>query len=162
MYRQRATTPIEERFWSKVDKKSDSECWLWIGAKNRRGYGVLGSGRRANATTIGAHRISYQIHYGDIPDDYVVMHKCDNPSCVNPNHLAAGTNWDNVHDMVKKNRHPKGKHHGRAILTPEKVKEIKHRYKTEKISYRQLADEYQINHSQIYRIMNGINWSHIN
>lgn len=92
--------PIK-RFMRKVEKL-DSGCWGYVGAKDQYGYGKFSVGRRR----LGAHRISYAIHCGDIPDDMVVMHKCDNPACVNPDHLTLGTVKDNVHDCIEKGRFP--------------------------------------------------------
>lgn len=87
-----------DRFWSHVDKSGD--CWIWTAAKKRRDYGgfvLHGKGRYA-------HRVSWQITYGDIPDGMNVLHHCDNPSCVNPNHLFLGNQSDNARDMVSKGR----------------------------------------------------------
>lgn len=96
------TLPIKDRFFKYV-KKSES-CWNWIGETNRR-YGQFHM-----KTPLGkwgafrAHRISWIIHFGEIPEGLNVLHKCDNPPCVNPNHLSIGTQNDNIHDMIKKGR----------------------------------------------------------
>lgn len=91
------------RFWKKVDKPdSHVECWNWTGSKNLKGYGQF----QFNKERWLAHRLSYAIHKTDIPDGYMVTHTCDNPSCVNPNHLVAGTAKYNSRDMVNKGRHP--------------------------------------------------------
>lgn len=93
------TKQMEERFWKKVDKSG--ECWIWKAFKNKQGYGRFGL--RASEC-VNAHRVSYVIAYGEIPDDYFVCHKCDNPSCVRPEHLFAGTRQDNIDDMMIKMR----------------------------------------------------------
>ena len=90
---------IEERFFQKVNK-TDS-CWFWTGAFTSRGYGSFG----VNGKNISAHRYSYQMHIGEIPKGLVICHKCDTPSCVNPEHLWAATQSDNMKDMVFKDRH---------------------------------------------------------
>src|SRR4051812_27415515 len=77
---------LADRFWPKVVKRGKNECWLWIGAKNPHGYGRLGG--KPNRP---AHRLSYEINVGPIPDGLCVCHKCDTPLCVNPNHLFLGT-----------------------------------------------------------------------
>jgi hypothetical protein len=91
------------RFWAKVDKRGPDECWPWIGAKNPFGYGKISNGKRGVQAK--AHRVAYEIAVGLPPGDLVVRHKCDNPPCVNPSHLEAGTQADNVHDMVSRGRH---------------------------------------------------------
>jgi len=79
-----------DAFWQKVNKNAGTFCWLWMGCTDRAGYGVL-SGRRA-------HRISWELHHGSIPPGKIVRHRCDNPSCVNPDHLLLGTHYDNAVD----------------------------------------------------------------
>ena len=94
-------TPVSERFWTKVEK-SDG-CWKWLGAKTS-GYGYLSAGGRGSGV-VRAHRLSYEIHHGPIPDGLLVRHKCDNPECVNPEHLEVGTHADNTMDMMLRKRH---------------------------------------------------------
>jgi len=88
-----------KRFWEKVEKTDN--CWLWKAFKNKRGYGKIGvgSGVSANAT-----RVSWVMHHGEIPEGMFICHKCDNPSCINPDHLFLGTRQDNVNDMMLKKR----------------------------------------------------------
>ena len=89
---------MTERFWRKVVKTET--CWLWTGAHLPAGYGMIGMpGGGPNVLT---HRFSYELHYGPIPDGLLVCHKCDNPPCVRPDHLYAGTQQDNVSDMIAK------------------------------------------------------------
>jgi len=92
---------LEERFWAKVVKADG--CWKWLGAKTQ-GYGNLAKGRRGEGI-IRAPRLSYQIHFGEIPEGMVVRHKCDNPECTNPDHLEIGTHADNMADIVNRRRH---------------------------------------------------------
>jgi hypothetical protein len=94
--------PIERRFWLRVEKRSEGECWNWIGGQTVKGYGVIGTRGRERTTV---HRVSWAIHNGRaIPDGMWVLHSCDNRLCVNPGHLRLGTNDDNVRDRVERKR----------------------------------------------------------
>jgi hypothetical protein len=88
-----------QRFWDKVDKSGD--CWLWTASKTHQGYGYF----RFDGTMRKAHRMSWLLANGEIPDEMFVCHTCDNPSCVNPEHLWLGNNQDNMDDMNIKSRH---------------------------------------------------------
>lgn len=90
--------PIEERFFEKI-RKTES-CWLWTGAV-RNGYGIINDGKKI---PVYAHRLSYRIANGEIPSGMVVRHRCDNPKCVNPDHLQTGTKKQNTKDMVERGR----------------------------------------------------------
>lgn len=90
----------EARFWSNVDRSAEHGCWPWVGRARRVGYGVFGKPPRL------AHRVSWSLNRGrDIPRGQVIMHLCDNPICVRPEHLRLGTHADNIADKVAKGRH---------------------------------------------------------
>ena len=106
----------ENRFWNKVRKGKPNECWSWLGARQVRGYGNFYSdGKR-----IGAHRYSWQLHNNSIiPKGHVIMHTCDNPNCVNPRHLALGTQQNNMIDAVEKGNVGSGYDHYNASVPDE-------------------------------------------
>lgn len=108
--------PID-RFWSKI--KKTNTCWIWIGEIGF-GYGRIKYTYKCKIIRFQAHRFSYLMHFGEIPEDMKVCHKCDNPTCVNPDHLFIGTTKDNVTDRVNKNRSAKGIKNG-SHTHPERM-----------------------------------------
>lgn len=158
----RKAAPIDKRFWSKVDQSAGPDaCWPWTGHKQPKGYGAFSIGRKF----IGAHRFSYILAHGSIPDGLYICHHCDNPSCVNPSHLFAGTMSDNSIDMYKKGRRifigKKGQEHPRAKLTNQDVVNIREEYVPEKVSVYKLAEKYNVSSSAIFAIIKHRSWSHI-
>jgi len=93
-----------ERFMQKVNKLSDDKCWEWLAAKNSRGYGKFSYDGQMRI----APRVSWILLNGPIPAGMSICHKCDNPGCVNPNHLFLGTQYENVQDCIDKGRFPFG------------------------------------------------------
>jgi len=110
----RPREPLAGRFWAKVQMIPFHPCWEWAGSQGN-GYGQIGAGG-GEAGSIGAHRASWLIHHGPIPDGVFVLHRCDNKTCVNPDHLFLGTPGDNMRDKVAKGRHnsPRGERHWRT------------------------------------------------
>lgn len=119
--------PLEVKFWEKV-KKSDG-CWLWTASLSAGRYGEMNDRKRGH---IKAHRLSWELHNGSIPDGLEVCHKCDNTLCVRPDHLFLGSHDDNMQDMMRKGRHrvvPKyGSSNPMAKLTESQVAEIRRLY----------------------------------
>jgi hypothetical protein len=106
--RKRKTRPILERFMKKVDHNHPSGCWQWTAAVDSCGYGQIMVGNKLDGTykLAPAHRVSFELFKGKIPDGYCVCHTCDNPRCVNPDHLFPGTQLDNIRDRDSKGRNP--------------------------------------------------------
>lgn len=147
-------------FWSKVDKEksdifyNDTRCWEWIAGKDHDGYGRF----NIKPNKYGAHRISWLLYYGEIPENMFVLHHCDNPACVNPLHLFLGNQQDNEDDKVRKNRQSHGEQHGRHKLTEKQVSEIRERYSNGSVSYMQLAKEYGISKALVCFIISKKLW----
>jgi hypothetical protein len=111
-----------ERFTKFIQKaEKEEECWLWSGAKDWDGYGIFQLNRRGRR----AHRLSYELYVGDIPEGLMIRHTCDNPSCVNPKHLIPGTNQQNCDDAVTRGRSNKGTRNGRALINENYVRTIR-------------------------------------
>lgn len=151
----------EQRFWRFV-KKTDN-CWIWTGHKDRAGYGTFGVPK---GRMLRAHRYSWKIAHGEIPDSQIlVMHKCDNPSCVNPEHLFLGSQKDNSADKVSKNRQAKGSHQGLSKVTEDQVHTIRDRYihgqRGGLNTTRRLSKEFGISLATVKQIVSGKTWKHV-
>lgn len=144
----------EERFWKYVDKQSAENCWLWTAATNGVGYGKF----YVDGGLVYAHRFSYELHRGQIPDGMYVCHSCDVPGCVNPKHLWLGTNADNLADMAAKGRSMHGAKSPHAKLTTDQVREIRRLYATGRYSKRELGDRFEVRVSNIGLILRRETW----
>jgi hypothetical protein len=155
---QRETRSEAERFWEKVDRRGSDECWLWTSTRNPKGYGHFQSGRRAML----AHRMAYLLTYGPIPGRLDVLHRCDNPPCVNPAHLFAGTHAENMADMVAKDRSRKnrGESIGASKLTASQVQVIRQKYSAG-VKVCVIAEEFGINRNTVRHIVRRITWGHV-
>lgn len=152
------TTTLAERFWAKVDVRGPDECWPWTAAKHQHGYGAIITGSRRNGTKRAkrAHRISYELHKGPIPVGLHVCHACDNPMCVNPAHLWAGTPGDNARDRDAKDRVQHGERHYASKLTEDDVSEIMSFGGT--MPQREIAEMFGVHPSNISMILSGKRW----
>ncbi len=118
---------VIDRFWSKVDIRLPFECWEWQACRKQHGYGFFGSGLDGHPNNTLAHRMAWMLEYGPIPEGFKILHRCDNPPCVNLNHLFIGTQHQNVLDMESKGRgrHPAGEACGGSKLTIRQVEQIR-------------------------------------
>jgi hypothetical protein len=166
-----------ERFSRKIDKSTG--CWLWTGAINPKGYAKM----RFEGRAVDAHRVSWNLHRGSIPDGLFVLHRCDVRHCVNPEHLFLGTHQDNMDDMQAKGRHrcnpttgerhwsrlrPKdfhesraGERNGRAKLSAADVIRIRESFRAGDTTVAELAREFGIGWSQTKRIIDGEVWKDV-
>lgn len=146
---------VKSRLFAKV--KITPSCWWWTGAKRKKGYGMIS----VNGKTVSTHRLSYQIYFGEIDSGSLVCHKCDNPMCVNPDHLFLGTNADNVADKMAKNRQARGSRMGGAKLTESNIIDIRATY-TKGRNGRNcvyLASLYGVSPTTIWNIVNFKKWN---
>lgn len=146
------TNSIKSRFWSKVNKKLKSKCWVWTGACSN-GYGFFG----IKGISYKAHRVAYEMKHGPIPKGKLICHHCDNRPCVRPSHLFIGTQKDNIKDAIQKGRMGKGEANGNSKLTEKQVKQIRADIRSE----RKIASEYNVSKSAVHHIKSRDNWKHI-
>lgn len=154
-------TPLAERFWPKVNKRGPDECWLWLGVKVRGGYGQIWDGER----TIGAHRAALILDGRNL-GALDVLHKCNNPSCVNPAHLRAGTEAENMQDAINAgtfiHHHPGyGEENANVLLCEDAVIQIRRRYKAGGESLASLGREFSVSPSTIAKCIKRKTWKHV-
>ena len=144
------------KFWKFVDIIDLDSCWTWIRSKNTYGYGqlyILGK-------QILVHRISWMIYFGGIPDGLCVLHKCDNPSCVNPKHLFLGTSQENAKDRDEKHRNAYGERHGMSKLSEKEIIKIR-KLRFDGYTIVKLGKIFGVDHTMISNICRNKNWKHI-
>lgn len=151
-----AKKSLADKFWARIEKNVENGCWLWKGTILSCGYGQL----RHENKPIGAHRLSFILHNGPIPDDLQVCHTCDNRWCVNPAHLFPGTAADNAQDAKQKGRLRKGADINTAKLTPEQVVRIRELYALG-LDSASLAYYFRVSPSNIRNIVLGGSWKHV-
>ena len=170
----RKQRPLKDRFAEKYVVDAITGCWNWTSTVNGGGYGTIGLGTRSEGKDF-AHRVSYRLHCGDIPDGMVVCHKCDNRRCVNPEHLFLGSQQDNLDDAKSKARIRvgenwatparlngicKGEEHGQAKLTEVDVRRILQLHAIG-LDNTSLARRFGVTRRQVRNIVNRKNWKHV-
>lgn len=163
--------PLAEVFAAKHHHGAADECWPWIGARNSQGYGIIQQWNYdthpRSAIRVAAHRLSWELHRGPIPDGLFVCHSCDNPPCVNPAHLFVGTHQDNMDDRTRKGRqglklHPerasRGESRPGARLTYEKAEEIR-RMRAEGVTFVALAARFGVSRGTIGNVIYRKDWT---
>ena len=146
---------IAERFWPKVNKTDG--CWEWTGSRHPDGAGQLqapGSPQHGRGSPLHAPRVSWELHYGPIPEGLWVLHRCDNRPCVRPDHLFLGTHDDNMRDMADKGRT------GNRKLTAEQVSEMRRLYTTGVGAYR-LSRLFGLNKRTVQHIIRGVHYREV-
>ena len=137
------------------DILNENDCWEWKGWLQKGGYGGLSY----NGKILKAHRVSYEMYYAKPLEDLHCLHTCDNPSCINPLHLFAGTNLDNMRDKIQKNRcytgNQKGENNGASKLSKKQVLKIRELYKSGNYTTFKLGEMYNVNRSTISYIINN-------
>jgi HNH endonuclease len=156
-----------KNFWRKAKVGSPEECWPWLSTKfnDGDGYGqvtfCVGPKDEIIKHRFRAHRVAFFLTHNLLPDDLCVCHKCDNPICVNPNHLFLGTNRKNIQDRTEKKRDAKGEQHGMHKLTAEEVKEIRHLRETHKLPYSALGKMFGVSTTHAGWIVRREAWKHL-
>ncbi len=152
---------LRDRFEDKYMPEPNSGCWLWMGAKSPSGYGKICLGSRVEDGTARAHRVSWELYKGPIPNGALICHHCDVPLCVNPDHLFCGTPKDNTQDMIRKGRRVqsdvRGERCGRAVLTEIDVLDIR----TKRVSNADFSQIYGVSSSTISKIIHRSRWGHV-
>lgn len=153
-----------KRFWAKVDLIADDgeSCWNWHANTGSNGYGKF----KLNGMDIAAHRVSWVICRGPIPNlggshGTCVRHACDNPRCCRPDHLSIGSHSDNMSDMVQRGRSNTGERNPRARLTASDVVKIREMHASGRFTLRRLADMFGVHLATIGYAVNGKTWKHL-
>lgn len=145
------------RFWSKVAISCTDDCWIWLASCRRGEYGKF----NLHGKTVRAHRFAYTQVFGSIPHGLHICHKCDNPKCVNPKHLFAGTNGDNMADKKTKGRALRGSRNPGAKISEADVVAIRDAYSLGGVTLAAIARRHGVTEGLVSRIVNHKIWQHV-
>lgn len=154
------TDEIKRRFQERIHPEENG-CWTWTGSRDVYGYGRLHYTEDGKRGSVKAHRLSWLIHCGDIPENMIICHRCDTPSCVNPAHLFLGTWQDNMTDRDAKLRHFHGSAVNTSKLTEDQVREIYRRYSGGENNLSALGRAFDVSHTVVRLIITGGTWRHL-
>jgi predicted XRE-type DNA-binding protein len=155
-----------KRFWGHIDVLSEDECWQWLKGTDKDGYGIY----HIKGNSVRAHRFSYLLTKGAIPEGMLICHSCDNRKCCNPKHLWYGTGKDNSLDMASKQRQvfqknpelaARGETQGSSKLHNEDVIEIRQKYQSGGYTQQELASIYRVSQSAISAVVRNKYWIHL-
>lgn len=146
-----------DRFLSFYNPATITDCWPWTGPHDKDGYGVITSENRRHQYR--ANRVTYEFTIGPIPNGKLVLHRCDNRSCVNPDHLFAGTVQENNQDKLTKGRHAHGVTHGRAKISEQDVRLIRELGASQNIY--EIAPQFDLDPRTIRDILDHKTWKHL-
>jgi hypothetical protein len=153
-----------EKHESRIVEISECGCQIWMGSTTVKGYGQAWTGRKSaagNKVPEGAHRLSYESAFGSIPDGLHVCHTCDVPSCVNPNHLFAGSANANMQDKIRKGKQVRGTQHGKSTMAEDTVRAIRREYDLGNTTYKKLAEKFGVGVGAVGHIVRGDRWTHV-
>lgn len=150
----------KETFMNDVYPEPNTGCWIWGKSLTEKGYGNVQKKVKGHVLR-GSHRVSFYIHNGPFNYSLLVCHKCDNPICVNPDHLFLGTTQENTFDMKSKGRASHGESRPTAKLNETQVINIRTKYATGNYTTRELAKEYDIDHGNVAGIIRRATWRHV-
>lgn len=158
-FRRTLGSPVSVRFWENVSKADG--CWEWTGFRDPNGYGRLSVADEKGRRPVLAHRLSWELAFGSIPDGAGVLHRCDNPPCVRPDHLFLGDQKANMIDCSQKKRTTFGERSTSARLDANQVREIRERYAEGTDTYQSLAATYGVGAATIADVVARRTWRHI-
>jgi HNH endonuclease/helix-turn-helix, Psq domain len=154
---------LAERMDDWTVPEPNTGCWLWVGAISDKGYAHVGVSADGVYRTLSAAKVNFVRFKGTVPVGVEVRHTCDQPCCVNPEHLVLGTHTDNMRDMISRGRHRtfQGERHGRSVLTDAAVTMIRRSWATGSVTFAQLGRTFGVHYSTIVRVVKREGWTHV-